>query len=397
MDFSKTCEMDMQLNQPNVASPETGVDESGFQWPLAFMVREDFRQGEFLFRAGDRADKLYLIVKGFIRLPELNRVMKPGQVLGELGIFSPGKQRSASALAEQDVQVYAMGSDQVRRLFTQNPALAVNLIEISVKRLTEHVKAEVEARERINAELRVAREIQVSMLPRVFPPFPNRKEFELWALMEPANEVGGDFYDFFFVGEKQLCVLIGDASGKGVPAALLMALCKTLLKSEAMRGYSASEMLARVNNLICPENQECMFVTVFCLLLNTGTGEIECATAGHNPPLLCSSDGATQLVSPEPGPVIGFEENATYESKRIRLNPGDMLFLYTDGVIEAENPNQEAFSLERFRSCANALRAREMRDVIAGARQDIARHTQGQSQSDDITLLALRYCGTTTS
>lgn len=386
----------MQLNRPYIPSPEAGVDENGFQWPISFMSREDFRRGEFLFRVGDPAEKLFFIVKGLIRLPELNRVMKPGQVIGELGIFSPGKQRTASALAEQDVQVYALGSDEVRRLFTHDPGLAINLIEISVKRLTEHVKAEVEARERINAELRIARDIQASMLPRIFPPFPDHKEFELWALMEPANEVGGDFYDFFFVGQNRLCVLIGDVSGKGVPAALLMALCKTLLKSEAMRGFSPSEILARVNNFMCPENHECMFVTVFCVLVNTLTGETECCTAGHNPPLLCSRDGATQVVDPEPGSVVGFEENATYDTKLIRLKPGDLLVLYTDGVIEAQNPNQEAFSLERFGSCISAFRSRALHEIIAGVMQDIALHAQGQAPSDDITLLALRYHGLST-
>src|SRR5262249_5114061 len=250
----------------NVPSPQEGIDESGFQWPISFMSREDFRQGEYLFKAGDPAGKLFLIVKGLIRLPELNRVLKPGQVIGEMGIFSPGKQRSASALAEQDVQVYTMGGEEVRQLLTRDPGLAVNLIEICVKRLSENLKAEVEARERIKTELRIARDIQLTMLPRNFPPFPDRKEFELWALMEPANEVGGDFYDFFFVGPDRLCLLVGDVSGKGVPAALLMALCKTLLKSEAMGGFSPPEILARVNNLICPENHECMFVSVFCLL-----------------------------------------------------------------------------------------------------------------------------------
>src|SRR5262249_30708886 len=152
---------------------------------------------------------------------------------------------------------------------------------------------------------------------------------------------------------------------------------------------SPPEILARVNNLICPENHECMFVSVFCLLLNTNTGEAECSTAGHNPPLLCSSDGATQLICPEPGSVIGFEENGTYESKRICLRPDDILFLYTDGVIDAQNPNQESFSLERFRSCVSGLRARELREIIAGIRQDIALHAKDQSQYDDITLLAL--------
>jgi len=383
----------MEVGQPNFPAPEAGVDENGFQWPISFMCRQEFKKGEYLFRAGDSAGKLFFIVKGLIRLPELNRVIKAGQVIGEMGIFSPRKQRSASALAEEDVQTYTMGGEEVRELMTRDPGLAINLIEVSVKRLTENLNAEAAARERINAELRIARDIQTSMLPRTFPPFPERKEFELWARMEPANEVGGDLYDYFFVERDRLCLLVGDVSGKGVPAALLMALCKTLLKSEAMRGYPPSEILARVNNLICPENHECMFVTVFCLVINILTGEAECCTAGHNPPLLCSGDGDTEFVYAQPGSVVGFEENATYESKIIRLKPGDILLLYTDGVTEAENPKQEQFSLERFRSCVSSLRRRPVQEIVAGVRQEIILHAQGQPASDDITLVALKYHG----
>lgn len=383
----------MQVNRPSASAAEAGVDENGFQWPISFMRREDFRQGEYLFRIGDPAEKLFFIARGLIRLPELNRVMTAGQVIGEMGIFSPRKQRTASALAQEDVLAYTMGGDEVRALMTRDPGLAINLVEMSIERLTAHVKAEVEARERIKAELRVARDIQASMLPRVFPPFPTHKEIELWALMEPANEVGGDFYDFFFVEPNRLCILVGDVAGKGVPSALLMALCKTLLKSEGMRGFPPHEILARVNNSICCENHECMFVTIFCLVLNTRTGEAECSSAGHHPALLCSRGGATQLVCTQPGAVVGFEPNLAYESTFIRLQPGDLLLLYTDGVIEAENPKLELFSLERFRSLVSTLCARELREIIAAARQGIALHAQGHPPSDDITLLALRYNG----
>src|SRR5439155_4280700 len=180
-----------------------GVDESACQWPISFMCREDFKKGEYLFKIGDRAEKLFYIGKGVLRLPELNRFIKAGQVIGEMGIFSPGRERTASAMAEEEVEAYTMGGDEVRRLMSRDPGLAIHLIQLSTKRLIENLKAETEARERINTELRIARDIQTSMLPRTFPPFPGRKEFEIYAMMEPAKEVGGDLYDFFLVDEKK--------------------------------------------------------------------------------------------------------------------------------------------------------------------------------------------------
>ncbi len=379
---------------PQPLERDMGAAESACQWPIEFMSRETFRKGEQLFKLGDRAEKLFYIAKGVIRLPEINRLIQAGQVLGEMGIFSPGRERTATAIAEEDVEAYTMGVDEVRRLMSRDPELAINLIQLSIKRLIENLKAETEARERINAELRIARDIQTSMLPRTFPPFPGRKEFEIYAMMEPAKEVGGDLYDFFLVDKNRLCLFVGDVSGKGVPAALFMALCKTLLKSEAMRQYPASEILARVNNLLCPDNHECMFVTVFCLILNIQTGEAEFCSAGHNPPLMCThDDGAVEFLCAPPGFVVGFQENLSYQSKTIRFKPGDLLLLYTDGVTEAENSNQELFSSERFRSCVSALRHREVKELIAGVRQEIALHAQSHPQSDDITMLAFKYKG----
>jgi sigma-B regulation protein RsbU (phosphoserine phosphatase) len=377
--------------QPHDAA--LAVDESGFAWPLPFMRHEQFKRGEYLFKAGDPAEKLFFIASGLIRLPELDRVMRAGQVLGEVGIFSPNRSRSASALAEEDVAAYTMGREEVCRLMSRDPGLATNLMEVVLKRMLGQLKTEIEARERINAELRVARNIQASMLPRVFPPFPDRKDFELYAVMEPANEVGGDFYDFFLIEETKLCVLVGDVSGKGVPAALLMAVSKTLLRREAMQGYSTNAILARVNNVLCAENHECMFLTVFCLILNTQTGEAEYCSAGHNPPLFRARDGSVRFVDAKPGLVLGYEANFSWESKRLSFKPGDVVLLYTDGVTEAENSKQQHFSDERFRAALSNLRCTDLTEIVNGLRQDIARHTEAHPQSDDITLLALRFNG----
>jgi sigma-B regulation protein RsbU (phosphoserine phosphatase) len=378
---------------PSPSPGAVAVDESGFEWPLAFMRREQFKQGEYLFKAGDAAQKLFYISSGLVRLPELDRFMKAGQVIGEVGIFSPDRARSASALAEQEVDTYTMGREEVCRLMGRDPGLGTKLIEMVLKRMLGQIKTEIEARERINAELRIARNIQTSMLPRVFPPFPGRKDFEIYAMMEPASEVGGDFYDFFLVTEHKLCVLVGDVSGKGVPAALLMALSKTLLRSEAMHGYSTSEILARVNQALCAENQECMFLTVFCLILNTRTGEAEYCSAGHNPPLFRSKDGVLDFLNGEPGLLVGFDENFHWESKALRLRPGDILFLYTDGVTEAQNANQEPFTEETFRTSLSGLSSGDLAEIVDRVRQDISRHTREHPQSDDITLLALKFNG----
>jgi sigma-B regulation protein RsbU (phosphoserine phosphatase) len=383
----------MHVIPPAAPLEPSGVDEAGFEWPLSFMRRKSFRRGEFLFRVGERAEELFYVVKGTIRLPELNRSLHPGQVVGEMGIFSPAKERTASAVAEEDLEVYAMDGQDVRGLMSRDPGLATKLIEVIIKRMMEHLKAEAEARARINAELRIAREIQLSMLPRTFPPFPGRNEFEIHAMMEPANEVGGDFYDFFFVDETRLCVLVGDVSEKGIHAALLMALSKALLRSEAMRGHMVSDVIARVNKLLCPDNPECMFVTVFCLVLDTRTGEVEYCSAGHNPPVHCTAEGVAQFVRCEQASVIGFDPDISYQSRILQLRPGELLLLYTDGVTEAENSRREQFSEERLRSCLCSLRNGDTRHIIEGIRLDIASHAQGQPQSDDITLLALKYSG----
>jgi serine phosphatase RsbU (regulator of sigma subunit) len=383
----------MPLDPAQPHAGEVAFDEAGFGWPLAFMHREQFRKGDYLFKTGDSAEKLYLIVNGSILLPELGRSVKAGQVLGEVGIFSPNRSRSASAVAEVDVDAYAMGREEVRQLMSRDPSLATKLIEVVLKRVMGQLKTEIEARERINAELRIARDIQARMLPRVFPPFPSRKDFEIYALMEPASEVGGDFYDFFLVEETRLCILVGDVSGKGVPAALLMALSKTLLRSEAMRGHPVAEVVARVNRMLCADNPECMFLTVFCLILNTRTGEAEYCCAGHNPPLWRQSDGSSRFLECEPGLLVGFDESSVWESKSLRLSSGDILCLYTDGVTEAENAAKAAYSEERFRASISGAHSADLTKVVEFVRQDIAQHAQGQPQSDDITLLALKYCG----
>ncbi|HEX3030477.1 MAG TPA: SpoIIE family protein phosphatase, partial [Clostridia bacterium] len=188
-------------------------------------------------------------------------------------------------------------------------AYAFNNMTSRLKENIENLKATTAEKERIQSELKIAQKIQTSMLPRIFPPFPERKEFSLFALMEPAKEVGGDFYDFFLISENKLCFVIGDVSGKGVPAALFMVIAKTLIKNQALSGCSAAETLFNANNLLCMENEEMMFVTVFIGILNTETGEMEYSNAGHNPPLICRKGGEFEYIKPKKSFVLAGMEN----------------------------------------------------------------------------------------
>ncbi len=293
-------------------------------------------------------------------------------------------------IAGGDLQyrVKVRGFDEIGAL-----AASFNNMASDLKEYMEELKRTTAAKERIESELKVAHEIQTSMLPRIFPPFPQRREFDIFAAMDAAKEVGGDLYDFFFTAKNKLCFLIGDVSGKGVPAALFMAISKALFKTEALRGLSPDEILTRVNNILAPDNDACMFVTVLCVILNTDTGQLQFSNGGHNPPLIYSDDGSLEFVSLPKGFVVGAIPDAKFESKSLRLKPNDILFLYTDGVTEAMNPQKQLFSEERLKMCLLNLKNKEITDLIRGVREDIKNFAEGFSQSDDITMLALKYNG----
>jgi len=263
----------------------------------------------------------------------------------------------------------------------------------SLKKHMKELERTTAAKERIESELRVATEIQTGMLPRTFPPFPDRKEFDIFATMAPAREVGGDFYDFFFVDENKLCFNIGDVCGKGIPAALFMAISKTLLKTEALRGLSPEQILTRVNDILYPDNDLSMFFTGFCVILDTENGEILFANGGHNPPLICIADGEFQFIPMSKSLVVGVMPDAKFESQKLVLKPDDVIFMYTDGVTEAVNPEEQLFSSDRLKNCLSNLKGRGPTYIINAVRAEIEAFTRGMPQYDDITMLALRFNG----
>ena len=252
-------------------------------------------------------------------------------------------------------------------------------------------------KERIESELKIAHDIQMSILPKIFPPFPNRTEFDIYAVIEPAKEVGGDFYDFFLI-EDNLYFVIGDVSGKGVPASLFMAVTKTLIKAKTTKGMLPDEILRRVNKDLCDGNEASMFVTIFCGLLNTQTGEVYYSNGGHNIPYLLHGDGGVELLPNTGGMALGVMEDVAYQSNKIILKTNDSLFLYTDGVTEAIDAHEEQYSDLRLKELLQRSSAFSPTEIIPEIVNDVKRFSSGVPQADDITILALQYfgCGCTT-
>jgi phosphoserine phosphatase RsbU/P len=211
--------------------------------------------------------------------------------------------------------------------------------------------------------------------------------------MDPAKEVGGDFYDFFFLDDHRICLIIGDVSDKGVPAALYMMVAKTLLKSEALRDATPAEILERTNSILVLDNESSMFVTVFCAILDTDNGQLDCANAGHLPPVIQQADGSTACHCFSPGFVLGPMPDISYKTEMITLQPGELLLLYTDGVNEAVNPALEEYGEQRLLTCVKSYPAGTPEQIIHAIRAEVQTFANGAPQSDDITMLALRYLG----
>jgi phosphoserine phosphatase RsbU/P len=243
----------------------------------------------------------------------------------------------------------------------------------------------------LQQELQIATHIQQSILPRRFPPFAERQEFDLYAEMIPAREVGGDFYDFFLLGDRRLGVVIGDVSGKGVPAALFMAASRTLVKSVAVTGVRAGDCLQHVNQLLAADNDAMLFVSLFYGILHLDTGQLEYCNAGHNPPYMLLQDGTVEMLVGTRRLVLGLDEEAPYGTDSVALSPGDGLLLYTDGITEAFNSQGEVFSEARLEACVQQAQGASPQDIIERVVRNVRAFAVGVPQSDDLTMLAVKY------
>lgn len=260
-------------------------------------------------------------------------------------------------------------------------------INSTVDTLKRYIK---EADERIDKELEFARQIQHSALPSVFPPYPNRTDFDIYAQMHTAKEVGGDFYDFYLLGEDKLAFLIADVSGKGIPAAMFMMTAKTLIKSLVESGIDASEAFTRANNKLCENNEAGMFVTAWLGILDLNTGLMKYVNAGHNPPLIKRNGTYFEYICSKPNFILAGMENIKYKANEIQLSPGDEVFLYTDGVTEANNITYELFDEDRLLESLNEKKSLTVKQLCNKVINDVDRFVGNALQSDDITMLAVK-------
>ncbi|MBR0085820.1 MAG: SpoIIE family protein phosphatase [Lachnospiraceae bacterium] len=247
-------------------------------------------------------------------------------------------------------------------------------------------------KERVNTELTMASRIQSGSLPHEFPAFPDRTEFDIYASMTPAKEVGGDFYDFFFIDEDHLCMLIADVSGKGIPGALFMMVSKAILKNNAMAGIPLSEVLAQTNETICTNNKMEMFVTVWIAVLEISTGRLKAANAGHEYPAVMK-DGRFELLKDKHGFVIGGMEGMVYKEYEMQLEKGDKIFVYTDGVPEAADPENAMFGTDRMLDALNADPGASPQQLMRNVQSEVDIFVKGAERFDDLTMLCIEYKG----
>ncbi len=272
--------------------------------------------------------------------------------------------------------------------------VVVYLIGVTLSRRTHGLLKQQELdnreRERIGAELHVATQIQASMLPCVFPAFPEYEEFDIYASMHPAKEVGGDFYDFFLVDENHLALVIADVSGKGVPAALFMMITKTLLKNAVQSGLSPKEAMETVNNQLLENNEAEMFVTVWLAVYEIATGKLTAVNAGHEYPAVKRADGSFELLKDKHGFVMAGMEDVSYQEYVIELHKGDMLFVYTDGVAEASDEDDRLYGTDRMLQALNRKKDASSQELLQEVRADIDDFVGNAMQFDDITMMAVK-------
>ena len=259
--------------------------------------------------------------------------------------------------------------------------------------MANDIKTITKERQRIESELSLAKTIQAASLPNVFPPFPNNSEFEIYAGMEPAKEVGGDFYDFYFIDDNHFMFLIADVSGKGVPAALFMMTTKTLINYIAQSDLSPKEMIETINKKICENNKRGFFITMLSGVVNVKTGELSLINCGHNPPLIRDKNGEYRYLNLDSNIVLGIFEDAEFKVSEYKLNQGDEIFIYTDGITEAVNGEDEQYGEERLLKTINGMLKRNVKETLDGISKSVKEFAQGVAQSDDITMLIFKYCG----
>ena len=273
---------------------------------------------------------------------------------------------------------------------------AIDRMELQVHDYVSHLTRVTAEKERISTELSLAARIQMDMIPSIFPAFPDRADFDIYASVQPAREIGGDFYNFFLIDDTHLCAIIADVSGKGVPAARFMMASTIVLVDNARMGKSPAEILKSANEAICSTNREEMFVTVWLGILDLETGKLTAANAGHEYPFLKQPEGEYEMLTDPHSFVVGGLENIVYRNYEIMMEPGARLYVYTDGVVEATDQNEVLFGTDRLLSALNKEPNAEPEKLLANVKESVDRFVGDAEQFDDMTMMCVKYNGPVT-
>ena len=319
---------------------------------------------------------------GFETMKRLQEQMNPSEKIPVIFLTADDSQ-------DAETHGLALGAmDFIKKPFIPDVLVLRVRHTIDLVRLQRDLEQE---NERIRSELAMASRIQAAMLPGIFPAFPERKEFDIYASMDPVRGVGGDFFDFFFIDKDHLCLLIADVSGKGIPAALFMMASKIILADNAKSGKSPAQILQDTNEAICANNPEEMFVTVWLGILDISTGLLTTANAGHEYPALMHADGQFELFRDRHGLVVGGMPGVKYHEHSLQMYPGSKLFVYTDGVPEATDAENALFGTTRMLEALNAHANESPKQILHGVRQAVNEFVSDMEQFDDLTMMCLEY------
>lgn len=372
------------------ADPDGHMDEASRQL-LEAMDRIRFDTGEDIVRAGDPAeDGMYIILDGRVKVLDLNgrliNEMEAGEVIGEMALIKDST-RAATVRADGPVDCAHISKGLFEQIAEKNKSVYGALLDLLYTKTTRIVRE----RERNRSELEIAARIQTGYLPKDFSPFQDMPHIRTTARMRPARGVGGDFYDMFKIDDHRLGFVVADVSGKGIPAALFMVLSKAYIKNYMRLDMPLDQMAVQVNNQLCENNEEELFVTCFICVLDTESGELTYVNAGHNRPAVSRKGGAFQFLECPADVPFGIMEGMTYRLQKDRLEQGDRIYLYTDGVTEAFNEDEQMFSDKRLLEALNRKTGLEddPEAFVSYLYQEVEDFTGNALQSDDITMLYL--------
>ena len=384
----------------------------------SMLLVQTLQPGEILFREGEVGEHFYILTDGELEIllgagtreELLLNTLGPGEYLGEMSLIIPGGERTATARALQKATLLAMSRDEFNALLKQYPMLVQSMVRVLSERLDstndatfrdlteknhqlqkaydelKEAQEQLIEKERLERELKVAADIQMSILPDVLPAPPR---FDFGARIDPARQVGGDFYDVFRVSENKVAVLIGDVADKGVPSAIFMARAHALIAAEAESYENPGDVLRKANAHITRLEKATQFVTVLYGILNVDNGEFTYARAGHEPPLMLLPNGSADRLYYETGMALGLWEEIVLDEQTITLSPGSTLVLYTDGMTDCRDPNGESFGLERIQRSLNSCPGTSAQEICNHLLKKLKDYQQGAKQDDDVTLVAV--------